>query len=126
MAHTAKQQLGENGERLACRFLEQKGHRILKRGFRSGRAELDIISAIEDTIVISEVKSYHSDPLGVPEYRVNKRQQKNIIRGAYTFLDRHPRYEGMGVRFDVIIVDFSEYPAKITHHEGAFWDEAGW
>ena len=53
----------------------------------------------------------------------NKKKQQQIIQGVYGFLDENPKYQGNDVRLDVIIVDFSEYPAKITHHQGAYYDE---
>ena len=77
-------------------------------------------------MVISEVKSFVSAPLSAAEYRVNKAKQKKIIEGAYGFLNQFPEYENLSVRFDVIVVDFSNFPAKITQHQAAFWDERGW
>ncbi|MBD3226358.1 MAG: YraN family protein [Caldithrix sp.] len=126
MHKTTQQQLGSKGEQLAAAFLIKNGHRIIQQNFRSGRSELDIISVFGQTIVISEVKSYFSPPLGAAELRVHKHKQRQLIQGAYAFLDQHEAYSGMDVRFDVIIVDFSKYPAKITIHEGAFWDEDTW
>ena len=44
-----------------------------------------------------------------------------MIQAAYAFLKDNRQYEGYGIRFDVIIVDFSKYPLNIRHYEGAFW-----
>jgi len=123
MKQTPKQALGKNGEKIACTFLENHGHRIIKKNYRKGRSEIDIISLENKTLVISEVKSYYALPLGAAEYRVNKKKQRQIIQGAYGFLDENPKYQGYDVRLDVIIVDFSEYPAKVKHHQGAYYDE---
>ena len=126
MSKTSKQQLGTKGEKTAAEYLEKHGYTIICKNYRAGKSELDIISKIDSTLIITEVKSYYTNPLGVAEYRVDKHKQKQIINGAYAFLDEFPEYQGMDVRFDVIIVDFSNYPAQITHHEGAFFDEEGW
>jgi len=123
MKQTSKQILGKNGEKLACAYLEKHGHHVIKKNYRKGRSEIDIISLENSTLVISEVKSYHADPLGAAEYRVNKKKQRQIIQGAYGFLDENPKYQGYDVRLDVIVVDFSRYPAKVTHHQGAYYDE---
>ncbi len=122
MAKTGKQHLGQKGEELAYRFLEELGHTLLFRNWRSGRSELDIISREQDTLVISEVKSFYRPPLGAPESRVNKNKQRSVIRGVYGFLDENPDYQNMDVRLDVIVVDFSQYPAAIRHYPGAFYD----
>ena len=123
---TEKQQLGKNGEELARKFLTNAGHEILFQNFRFGRSELDIVSFDVDTIVISEVKSYYSAPLGEAEFRVNPAKQRQIIKGAYGFISKNPEYEDTALRFDIILVDFSKYPAGITWHKEAFWDEQGW
>jgi len=120
MKQSQKQMLGKNGENTACSFLEKNGHNIIVRNYRSGRSEIDIISLVQSTLVISEVKSFYAKPLGVAEFRVNKKKQQQIIQGVYGFLDENPKYQGYDVRLDVIIVDFSDYPAKITHHQGAY------
>ena len=126
MNKTSKQQLGQKGEELSVAFLSGKGHRIIGRNYRHGKGELDIVSIENRVVVISEVKSYVSEPLGAPEFRVHKQKQRQIIRTAYAFLAEHPELEGFDVRFDILIVDFSSYPARITQHQAAFWDEEGW
>ena len=123
MKNTQKQILGKNGENAACSFLKNNGHQIIQRNYRNGRSEIDIISLDNLIIVVSEVKSFYADPLGVAEFRVNKKKQRQIIQGVYGFLDENPKYQGNDVRLDVIIVDFSQYPAKITHHQGAYYDD---
>ncbi len=126
MNKTSKQQLGQKGEEQAAAFLSQKGHRIISRNYRQGKGELDIVSINGRVVVVSEVKSYVSPPLGAAEFRVNKQKQKQIIQTTYAFLSEHPELEGFEVRFDILIVDFSSYPVRIRHHQAAFWDEEGW
>lgn len=122
MTKTPKQDLGKKGEKLACDYLRKNGYKIVFKNFRSFRSELDIVAQDGSVLVIGEVKSFFADPLGAAEFRVNKNKQKQIIKGTYGFLARHPEYEGFDIRFDVLIVDFSVFPAQITHHQGAFWE----
>lgn len=96
------------------------------KNFRFGHSELDIVSLDSETLVISEVKSFFAAPLGEAEFRVNPAKQRQTIKGAYGFIAQYPEYEGYALRFDIFLVDFSEYPAKITWHKEAFWDERGW
>ncbi len=120
-----KHRLGKKGEQLACRFLESKGLSIIATNYRAGHGEIDIIARGDELLVFAEVKSYFAKPLDPPELRVSKKQQKNIIRTAYAFLDEHHEWQNHSVRYDILIVNFSRYPAEITHYEGAFWqDEA--
>ena len=126
MTKTSKQQLGQKGEDLAADYLQKRGHKIVTRNYRHGKGELDIVSINNDVLVVSEVKSFYTPPLGAAEFRVNKAKQRQIIQTTYAFLAEHPNYGSGGVRFDVIVVDFSAWPARITHHQAAFWDERGW
>ena len=126
MPKTQKQQLGKKGEDLAVDFLKSKGHSLVARNFRFQKSELDIISSSDDVLVISEVKSYQKLPLGAVEYRVDKKKQRQIILGAYGFLAENSQFENSAVRFDVLVVNFSEYPAQVIQYQGAFWDEEGW
>jgi len=126
MAKTDKQALGQRGETIACAFLEEQGATILYRNYRSGRSELDIIALKEKTLIIAEVKSFYTQPLEAPELRVDKQKQRNIIRGAYGFLAENPQFQGLDVRLDVLIIDFSRYPANVIHYPGAFIDEDGY
>ncbi len=121
--HPAKQRLGKKGEQLAQDYLRQKGLKIIAANFRSGHGEIDIAALDKNVLVFAEVKSFQASPLGPPEFRVTKNQQKTIIRTAFAFLAQHREYEDHPVRYDILIVDFSTYPAKITHHEAAFWQE---
>lgn len=118
--------LGKKGEDLSAVFLEKNGHRIIARNYRSGRSEIDIISVTEKTLVVSEVKSFFTDPLGAAEYRVDRRKQKQVLQGVYGFLDQNQEFQGYDVRLDVIVVDFSVYPAKIIQHKSAFYDDQGY
>jgi len=117
----SKQRLGLKGEQLAADYLIKNKYKIIDKNYRYGRSEIDIICREDDTLIFCEVKSYQSKPLDSAEYRINKKKQRQIFQGAYGFLYEHSGYEKMDVRFDVIIVDFSSYPADITHHQAAFW-----
>ncbi len=118
--------LGEKGEKLAAEFLQEKGYRLITRNYRSGSYEIDIIAINNNILVILEVKSFQSEPLGAAEFRVHKNKQKQIIRGTLLFLEDMPQYQDMDIRFDVIIVDFTEWPAEITHHQAAFYADDYW
>ena len=125
MGTTNKRQLGQKGEQLAQQYLQRQGLEPIARNYRAGHWEVDIIAKDpkEEVLVFAEVKSYFADPLNPPEWRVSKSQQKRIIKAAYAFLDEHPEYENFSVRYDILIVDFSNYPAKIIHYEAAFWQD---
>ena len=76
---TKKQQLGTMGEDMAVEYLRGKDYMIIKRNFRFGKNEIDIIAEDESDIVFLEVKSVRSPEYGSAEYRVPlKKQHKNL------------------------------------------------
>jgi len=55
---TKREELGKLGEDLACRYLVDKGYKIIERNFRKPWGELDIIAKSPDkTLVFVEVKT---------------------------------------------------------------------
>jgi len=120
---TDRQNLGQTAENLAVNYLQQKGYQIFKRNFRLRRAEIDIIAIDRQDLVIIEVKSIRTDRFGPGENRITSRKKTKLIIAAYGFLDLFPAFTGKNLRFDVIIVDFSRYPAGIEHYQGAFWQQ---
>ena len=120
---TQKQNLGNRGEDIAARYLTGKGYKIMVRNYRAGRGEIDIICTDDHDVVIVEVKSIGQSGYGSAEERISVKKQKEIIRTTYAYLHRHPLNEGQGVRFDVVIVDFTQFPRNIIHYKEAFWQK---
>ena len=95
----AKQILGKKGEQAAVDYLIKNNYQIIARNYRYRKSEIDIICQKENTLIFCEVKSYQSKPLDAAEFRINKKKQEQIILGAYGFLNDHPQYENMDIRF---------------------------
>ncbi len=111
--------LGKDGERLARRFLAEKGYKILKTNYRSHLGEIDIVCQDGDTIVFVEVKSRASAAFGTPASAVTTVKQKKLHRLAQEYLIAH-NYEDRPVRFDVLSIFFSSAGVDIDHLIGAF------
>lgn len=81
-----RQSLGQQGEELACRFLESIGHTILERNWRSGHLEVDIISYDEEGIHFVEVKTRRKSIQAPPQDNVDRKKQARITKAALSFL----------------------------------------
>ena len=90
---------GELGERIAARWLEQQGWRIVARRFRSGRRDIDVVAECEGVIAFVEVKARHGDEFGDPVEAVNRRKQRELVKSAHSWIDRHGR-DGEAYRVD--------------------------
>lgn len=112
--------LGPEGERLAARYLQWRGYRILARNLKSGPHELDIVARRGDTIAFVEVKTRMRNETSAPEDSVGDIKQRHIKNAARHYLARqqepHTYY-----RFDVVSVVWPERgKPDINHFPDAF------
>lgn len=119
----ARQRLGAAGEDIACAELEKLGYRIIQRNYRSRFGEIDIVAADADTIVFVEVKTKTSGDFGDPVEEVTPHKQRQIVSMGEEYHSYHCQRD-TACRFDVMGVDLSVMPAKISHYKDAF--RPGW
>jgi putative endonuclease len=110
---------GELGERIAVRWLERAGWRILSRRYRSGRRDIDVVAERDGLIAFVEVKARTGEAFGSPVEAVHRRKQRELAKSAQTWIDRHGR-TGESYRFDVMGVLLKERRVYIRHIPGAF------
>jgi len=95
---------GATGERLAKKFLIDKGFEIIHCNWFCRWGEIDIIARDGDVLVFVEVKSVASDSFGRPEEWVDERKQRHIIKATMQYMMDNS-YNDVPVRFDVVTVD---------------------
>ena len=118
---SSSKSLGKFGEEIAEELLRSKGYQILKRNFRFGKGEIDIIAKDGDYLVFVEVKSRKNYDFGEPEYAITKSKQRQLkkIAEAYFYVNG---IEEQLCRFDVItIIGEKREEMKINHIENAFY-----
>src|SRR5688572_22638881 len=91
----ATSEIGDRGERLAGRFLEASGYRLVLSNFKlpvgrnsrgvSVTGEVDIVALDGDTLCFVEMKTRTSSEFAAPLANVNKRKQRQIIRAARVY-----------------------------------------
>jgi putative endonuclease len=111
--------VGERGEKLARRFLERQGCRVLETNHRSRLGEIDIVCRQGGTIVFVEVKTRTSTRYGRPAEAVTLPKQERLHRLAQEYLIAHG-LEDSDVRFDVLAIELGPSDEKIEHIPNAF------
>ena len=111
-------ELGETGEQMAARYLEEQGCVILDRNYRRGHKEVDIIALDHGELAVVEVKTRSSEDYFTAEQAVDHRKRQNIIRVANNYMRRYHRTEPL--RFDIIAIVGSGATAEIRHTKNAF------
>ncbi len=119
----ARQRLGLLGEDLARVELERLGYQILDRRYRSRFGEIDLIARDGPTVVFVEVKTKADSRFGDPAEMVTTQKQRRLVSMAEEYASGH-HLHATPCRFDVVAVDASIQPARITVYKDAF--RPGW
>ena len=105
MCSTSTRSLGRYGEDLACKYLQAKGYKILKRNFRCRRfGEIDIVASKAEVLSFIEVKTRASLRYGMPVEAVTLAKQRKIYRVAQYYL----QCEGLTSRIPMLSFDVVE------------------
>jgi putative endonuclease len=109
--------VGDRYERLAARFLENKGYRLLAANVVCRGGELDLVCDDAGTKVFVEVRARASSRFGGPEETVRAVKQRRVIHAARQWLARNGGEE-QACRFDVIAITVED--GAIEHYVDAF------
>ncbi len=112
--------LGRLGEQFAFDYLKRKNYRIVKRGFRLYRGDIDIIAYEKNVLVFIEVKTRRGTRFGFPEESVDTSKQKQIKKIAQGFLTSN-KLDDVECRFDILALNYHEDKGfQVTHFKDAF------
>ncbi|MFD1467429.1 YraN family protein [Hymenobacter caeli] len=107
--------LGQAGEAAAAAFYLARGYEVLARGYRHGRAEVDLVLRQGTALLVfAEVKTRSGGQYGPPETFVSARK-KELFRLAATHLQEELDWRG-DIRFDIL--------ALTLRRDGSFLVEA--
>lgn len=111
--------LGQKGEDIAARYLEEHGYTVLDRNWRCGHKELDVVARTADTIVFVEVKTRACADYGDPQDFVTDRKIRRIVNSADAYLRLN--CIDMDVRFDIISILAGDGDYRLEHIKEAFF-----
>lgn len=115
-----KKIVGDRGEDIAVDYLKNNGFEIVKRNYRFGHGEIDIVAKKNDILLFVEVKTRKNLEFGPPELAVTKSKQRQIRKIAESYLAENKITE-FDCRMDVIAILLKKnLPPEINHIENAF------
>lgn len=119
--HKENKTIGNYGEELAKKYLEESGYTILDRNFKCKTGELDIIAKKCNTITFVEVKSRYNKFYGNPCEAVNYIKKLKIYKAAQFYIIKNS-LTNFDFRFDVIeiIFNYNNNNNTLNHIENAF------
>lgn len=115
----ARQALGLEGERIAARWLRRDGWSLVAHRFRSGHRDLDLIVRAGAVVAFVEVKARRGQAFGSPVEAVGPRKQRELIRSAKVWIDRHGAPDD-AYEFHVVGVLLDGARVRVRHVPRAF------
>ncbi|MBH55271.1 MAG: endonuclease [Opitutaceae bacterium] len=98
---------GRLGEREAERHLKKKGFRIVKRNWRKGHDEIDLICRDQETLVFVEVRTRKDKALVSGYHSVTPKKKRALLRVCKGYLRSRRKYV-QHYRFDLVEVRWLE------------------
>ncbi len=120
-----KNKVGSIGEKLGCRYLRDKGYRILETNYcnTTGKrlGEIDIVAKKDGRIIFVEVKTRTVGVGALPEENIGRDKLRKLERIAACYL-REKKVEDAPYAFDAlsILYDPALGKADIRHLESIF------
>lgn len=101
--------IGDEAETVAANYLEERGHRILQRNWKTRLCEIDIVSQKDDVIFFTEVKYRRSDTQGGGIAAITPAKLKQMRFATELYFaghkDRNARLAVVTVSGDVPVVE---------------------
>lgn len=107
--------MGLQGEREAGALLRRKGYAILRRNWRHGRDEIDLVCRDGEALVFVEVKTRAAHAQVAGYHAVDRRKKRALLRACRAYvaqLAERPRT----VRFDIVEVEHREGVVSAVRH----------
>ena len=114
MAKSEKRRIGDIGEGVVCKYLENKGYFVRERNYWKPWGEIDIVAEKADSISFVEVKSVSRENFR-PEENMHPAKIKRLHRVVQTYLlDRKvPESKKWQIDLACVFLDFSTKRARV-------------
>jgi putative endonuclease len=122
-----KRKFGDAGEKIAEKYLTEKGYVIIDRNYSKRYGEIDIVAKKRSLLVFIEVKTRDMKHVHsfLPEQSVNRSKTRKIKKVCQAYLlEKHygPNQEWQ-IDIIAISIDIDSHKARVKHMENAVWDK---
>ncbi len=122
-----KRRFGDAGEKIAEKYLLEKGYEIIDRNYRKPYGEIDLIAKKDKVLVFIEVKTRDRKHVYnfLPEQSVNRSKTHKIKKVCQVYLlEKHYRPD-QEWQIDIlaISIDMESKKARVRHMENAVWEK---
>jgi putative endonuclease len=104
---TARKEIGNHAEDLACEYLQAQGLHLITRNFSCRMGEIDLIMREQQTVVFVEVRARTKTDGYDPIESITYPKQQRLLRTGLLFLQKKGWLDAYPCRFDVIGITYS-------------------
>lgn len=90
------------GEKMAAKYLSEKGFTILHQNWRHSHWEVDVIASLNNVLHFIEIKTRRTQKFGFPEDDVTKKKIQNLINASEEYLFTNPGWKL--IQFDILSI----------------------
>lgn len=126
----SKKETGSLGEKIAKRYLEKKGYKILAQNFQKKWGELDIVTKKEGKIIFFEVKTRRnkqSKELEIfsPEEKISFKKEKQLRKITQVYLTENNLSLNTPYQIDILAINLflNSQKIKINHYKNVIEDK---
>jgi putative endonuclease len=108
---TTGYETGLRAEATAALLLLLKGYRILARRYKTPVGEIDLVARRGRTLAFIEVKRRGSEEAAAEA--IHAKNRARVARASTLYLQNHPEYAALDIRFDAVVLAGSAWPRHI-------------
>lgn len=112
--------LGDRGERMAARFLADRGWVIVHRNYRIGHREIDLVARCNEVVAFVEVKTRGGLGYGHPLEAITRKKRREIQQVAAAWMETHG-LPGDVYRFDAVAILLPAGGDPVIEHVEDAW-----
>jgi putative endonuclease len=116
---TEKRRKGDIGEDVACKYLENKGYRVVERNYLKPWGEIDIVAEKANILSFVEVKTVTCENFSAnsvrPEENFHTSKLKRLHRAIQTYLLQHkvPESKPWQIELACVYLNFTTKKARV-------------
>ena len=122
-----KRKFGDLGEKIAERYLQEKGYKVIEKNYLKPWGEIDLVAKKGGVLIFCEVKTRDSKNVEhfLAESSVNRLKIKKLQKICETYLSerRYPYDQEWQIDVLAVLIDKERKKANIKHFENAVFEK---
>lgn len=108
-------EIGTIGEKLALRYLEQKGYKLVTANYYIRGGELDLVMMKNGILIFVEVKIRTTSAFGEGAEAITMTKKRKLLRTIFSYLDEMAEHQPWQLDVISLMFDTKKHSAQVKH-----------